>query len=78
LVPARRSNCGGGSGNPLDTGAPSCFNTPVNETYRTYWFLIRLGAGTRLVEFPATSLDAARADMAEAFANLEIITCGSR
>lgn len=50
----------------------------MNETYRTYWFLIRLGAGTRLVEFPATSLDAARADLAEAFANLEIITCGSR
>lgn len=46
--------------------------------YRTFSFLIRTASGSRWVPVLATTLDAARADMAQAFSNLEIITVSIR
>lgn len=46
--------------------------------YETYYFLLRTNAGTRYLEFPAVSYEAALADLHEAFVGVDIITSGCR
>ena len=46
----------------------------METKYHSFKFMIRSAFGTKNIEVLSTSLDAARAELAEAFTNLEIIT----
>lgn len=46
--------------------------------YATYYFLLRTNDGTRYLEFPAISHEAAKADIHEAFVGVDVITSGCR